>query len=216
MEPSKIDLLVHPGFGLIGARELTVRHRKLFERYKQRAAQTAADENRFLIAVLFLDEGLRPAYLEGKTNPTTTATYDALTEIERIVGERYLAQSGSTFLHETSNKLEEARPFYDQLRTNLDGRNISISPTADVRAFGETILKCVPAVAANFHKFFGMQNPVTLDLHDTNFGVRPRESRRNEARRLQDALPDLQERFRAQYGNVLRFNPSVPGIDLGG
>ena len=92
MRAEKIDLLVHPGFGaIVGEKNLSARHAKQLERYRDRATEIAAEENRFLIAVLLYDKSLRKAYRSGKVKPSLVALYDTITEIEKTLGDRCIS-----------------------------------------------------------------------------------------------------------------------------
>ena len=214
MRAEKIDLLVHPGFGAIVAeKKLNVRQTRQLKRYRERAMEIAAEENRFLIAVLLYDKSLRSAYRSGKVEPSIAALYDTITGIEEALGDRCISV-GSAGMTEVSTESRLSNPFFTGLRRILKGRNISIPRSASAAAFGETMMTCVPGFAANFHHAFQLKNPVSINLHYCNTGVRPRESRLKEAVRLAAVAPELQERFRQDFGDALHVNPAVPGITL--
>ena len=94
----------------------------------------------------------------------------------------------------------------------LKRRGISIPQSSDVRAFGETVMYCVPGFAANFHRAFQLEKPISIDLHYSNTGVRAGEPLLKEAFRLAIVAPDIRETIREQYGDILRVDAAVPGM----
>lgn len=156
----RVHLIVHPGDGLT---EKNIAAEKNL--LKEMAARAISLERRNQIAVVLLQmnqqewDSVRDTQYKGKERILA----DAVGRIESFIPNNVVIVPGAGSVDELF-----LQDIFDDVADTIKERGFVIDPQTNLLAYGEQVIKCVPAAAVHFAEHFHLENSPTIDVNYTD------------------------------------------------